>query len=382
MNFNLNLFNAVVAAGILQALFTFVWIWRQPVKNNRQKMLGAVLLVLALLAFKILLHTLDWWNTTTWRYFPLAIDTLLQPLLYLYTCSLTNKHFSFSRRQWPHFIIPTLFLIHAVVVYLCTAGVTDIAEKDLIAAQFRYNTVKLAEDILAIASAFIYGYGCFSIVNNYRKWLFAHESATRYQELTWLRNLLLGSVILVLLLALSSLAANIFHWPYAFNYLVIFYVYLVLLIYFLSFRGYEMAFSGERIPPYPASKESGPEKEMPSAELSPGLADALVKLMQEDKPYLDPELNMSRLARLVGVPAAQVSAAINSHFGQNFRNWVNSYRVEEVKKRLANPAFSHLNIAGIAFDCGFNSEASFYRIFRQFTGQSPKAYLKSLKSRD
>jgi AraC-like DNA-binding protein len=55
---------------------------------------------------------------------------------------------------------------------------------------------------------------------------------------------------------------------------------------------------------------------------------------------------------------------------------VNSYRVEEVKKRLGNLKYEHLSLTGIAFDCGFNSEASFYRIFRQQTGYSPKSYLQ------
>ncbi len=109
--------------------------------------------------------------------------------------------------------------------------------------------------------------------------------------------------------------------------------------------------------------------------------DALVKLMLDKRPYLEPELNLASLAAMSGFPAAQVSAAINHYFGQNFRNWVNSYRVEEVKKRLADPANAHLNMTGIAFDCGFNSEASFYRIFRQFTGQSPKPYLQSLHNK-
>lgn len=221
----------------------------------------------------------------------------------------------------------------------------------------------------------VYWYWCFNLVRSYRKWLFSNESATQYQELTWLRNLLIGSIVLVILLGLSSLAANIFHWPHAFNYLAVFYIYLTFAIYFLSFQGYAMAFSGS----WPARHQPRP---LSIPKFSPNIHDALLKFMKEEKLYLDPELNLGRLARLLDLPPAQVSAAINSGFGQNFRNWVNGYRVEEVKNRLSSQAFSHLSMAGIAFDCGFNSEASFYRIFRQFTGQSPKSYVESLKTRN
>jgi AraC-like DNA-binding protein len=84
------------------------------------------------------------------------------------------------------------------------------------------------------------------------------------------------------------------------------------------------------------------------------------------------------MAHHIGYPATAVSAIINQSFQMNFRNLVNKYRVEEVKIRLKSPP-SHLSILGIALNCGFNSEASFYRIFRQQVGLSPNDYIRKNK---
>jgi AraC-like DNA-binding protein len=69
-----------------------------------------------------------------------------------------------------------------------------------------------------------------------------------------------------------------------------------------------------------------------------------------------------------------LSATINTCYGKNFRNLINDYRVEEAKRKLGDPALSHLSVLGIGLESGFNSEASFYRIFKQHTSLSPAAY--------
>jgi AraC-like DNA-binding protein len=71
-----------------------------------------------------------------------------------------------------------------------------------------------------------------------------------------------------------------------------------------------------------------------------------------------------------------VSRIINSELNKNFRNLVNEYRIEEVKARFKDPSSSQFSILGVAYKCGFNSEASFYRIFKNLVGLSPKEYLQ------
>ena len=74
-----------------------------------------------------------------------------------------------------------------------------------------------------------------------------------------------------------------------------------------------------------------------------------------------------------------LSQVINEQLGVNFFNFVNQYRVEEFKERLADPSNRNFSLLGIAFDSGFNSKSTFNRIFRNTTGLTPSRYRESLK---
>lgn len=75
-----------------------------------------------------------------------------------------------------------------------------------------------------------------------------------------------------------------------------------------------------------------------------------------------------------GLAEREISAAINQGLDKNFYAFVNEFRVEEVKTRLVDTKYGHLTILSIAFEAGFNSKATFNRIFKAYTGISPKAY--------
>jgi AraC-like DNA-binding protein len=98
--------------------------------------------------------------------------------------------------------------------------------------------------------------------------------------------------------------------------------------------------------------------------------------MKNKKPYMNPELRLSDLSRELDIPAHKLSQVINTMADQNFFEFVNSYRVKEVKKRLPKTEYEHLTMAGIAEECGFNSSASFYRVFKQQTQMTPSQFLE------
>jgi AraC-like DNA-binding protein len=101
---------------------------------------------------------------------------------------------------------------------------------------------------------------------------------------------------------------------------------------------------------------------------------AIGMLLEKEKVYRNPTLTITELAKHLQLPTNVASYSISKAFDKSFRDLVNEYRVEEVKRKLADPAFSHLSILGIALDSGFNSEASFYRVFKKHTHVSPKEY--------
>jgi AraC-like DNA-binding protein len=103
----------------------------------------------------------------------------------------------------------------------------------------------------------------------------------------------------------------------------------------------------------------------------------LLDLMQSMSPYLDPELTLPDLAEKIGLPAPQVSQIINQQLGKNFNDFVNSYRVEAVKSMLAEGRQAQLSLLGIAYECGFNSKATFNRAFKKHTGFAPGEWMSA-----
>lgn len=105
----------------------------------------------------------------------------------------------------------------------------------------------------------------------------------------------------------------------------------------------------------------------------------IVRLMEEKRLYREPNFTLDDLARELNTQRHYLSQAIGSESGQTFFTLVNRYRVEEAQQKLASPAFAHFSILGIGLDCGFNSKASFNRVFKEYTGQTPSQYKENLQ---
>lgn len=107
------------------------------------------------------------------------------------------------------------------------------------------------------------------------------------------------------------------------------------------------------------------------------LNEKLIKYMLEEKPYLNPELTLPELATNLEFSRNQLSGIINQVHKKNFYEFVNEYRVDEVKRLMNDPANKHLKMISLAYDAGFNSKASFYRIFKQLTKMTPSEYFST-----
>ena len=101
-------------------------------------------------------------------------------------------------------------------------------------------------------------------------------------------------------------------------------------------------------------------------------------LIQEEKLYKNPELNITEVAKKLHTNVAIVSKTINQGFQMNFNDFINNYRIEAVKIMFFNNEHKKSTLLGIAFDCGFNSKATFNRAFKKNTRISPKDYLNTI----
>lgn len=97
----------------------------------------------------------------------------------------------------------------------------------------------------------------------------------------------------------------------------------------------------------------------------------LFKIMEHDKPYLDPDFTITKLSEMIAVPSYILSHIINDELMQNFPAFVNNYRIKEAQERLKDPAWKHHKIASIAYECGFNSLSSFNTAFKKITNMTP-----------
>jgi AraC-like DNA-binding protein len=149
---------------------------------------------------------------------------------------------------------------------------------------------------------------------------------------------------------------------------------LAILIYWLGLKGYlHTKSSGQN----PATAKTKTNKVAVPAVTVENTIVALRKAMEEDQLYLDPELNLDKIVAYSGIDQKTISYVLNQHLLQSFNTFVNSYRIKAVKQRLRENPSSHLTLTGIAFECGFNSQATFQRTFKQFTQLTPSAYISA-----
>ena len=103
----------------------------------------------------------------------------------------------------------------------------------------------------------------------------------------------------------------------------------------------------------------------------------IASYMKTEKPYLNPDLNLSDLANSLDMNRAQLSQIINSGFQKNFNDFINEYRVNTFKEKLNLGEHEQLSLLGVAYDSGFNSKATFNRVFKKITQTSPSEYLQT-----
>lgn len=103
-------------------------------------------------------------------------------------------------------------------------------------------------------------------------------------------------------------------------------------------------------------------------------------LMENEKIFLDNDLNLPTVAEKLGISIHEASFLINETTKDNFYNFINKYRIEEAKRLLTSSKIDEFNILGIAFASGFNSKTAFNTTFKKLVGISPSQYSKEQKS--
>ncbi|MFK8042953.1 helix-turn-helix domain-containing protein [Congregibacter sp.] len=245
---------------------------------------------------------------------------------------------------------------------------------------------------------------CLRLVTQHRKRLESNYSNLDRISLIWLRNLLIGTMLVYgLWLAEEFFSADLLEGREWLD--VTLAASMVALIYTMGLLGLRQpAIFSTRSETSTHQRETAPAwgsdgshlhkvQQTPSLEktldppsqkyqrsaLSPELASSLVEeleaLMAAKFLFLDPNLSLSNLAQALSVSTNYLSQAINDQLKVNFFDCVNGYRVRHSLPLLAQ---SSTTVLEIAMDSGFNSKSAFYTAFRKHQGMTPGAYRKQM----
>ncbi|WP_347360121.1 AraC family transcriptional regulator [Rhizobium sp. Root1334] len=101
------------------------------------------------------------------------------------------------------------------------------------------------------------------------------------------------------------------------------------------------------------------------------ILDKIDRLLVDQKLSRDENLTLSRLARRAGVPARQISGAVNRLAGKNVSQYINDFRIAEACRLLRETG---MPVTAVMFECGFQTKSNFNREFRRVTSLSPVSW--------
>ncbi|WCO02301.1 helix-turn-helix domain-containing protein [Psychroserpens ponticola] len=101
-------------------------------------------------------------------------------------------------------------------------------------------------------------------------------------------------------------------------------------------------------------------------------------IIRKDKLYLNSNLDLTQIAKVLSVSIHEVSHMINEKTDTNFNGYINKFRIEEAKKIISKDKAKQYTIESIAYDVGFNSMSTFNSAFKKLESTTPSQYRNSL----
>jgi AraC-like DNA-binding protein len=302
------------------------------------------------------------------------------PFLFLYISALVREKYRLNVKDLFHFIPFILFNIYLLAVSLFPEISRNIRLDHVETIHEPPFLFKFFLTITALSGPayFMFSIRLFKILDIN---IFNNFSYSENINLEWLRKLVysFGSIwTLLMTVAAIHHVFHIFSWIFCTHGISLSLSVFIILIGYYGLRQREIFSSDARedfVTDQKINKYSGSGLKEHDAKR---YINILESFMEKGKPYLDPEINLPRLAESLNMPSHYLSQVINEHFGSNFFEFINRYRVEEIKRRIDDPAYKNLTILGIAFESGFNSKSAFNRVFKNTTGLTPSEYKRSL----
>ncbi|MFH0762239.1 MAG: helix-turn-helix domain-containing protein [Bacteroidota bacterium] len=291
----------------------------------------------------------------------------LAPILFFYVRALCLPHKTeIDDISW-HFLLPAIVFVYYILILIIRkepdepfSGITAWQQKEYLISQILLN-IQIAFYILLI----------FRLIRHSRIMIREHFSSVQKIDLTWLLFIILTFMLMWLtdltsfvLGETTNISDSVFEWLTILS-LSINLVFATAIVY----RGLQHPdIFG---PMQEQEKYSGSSL---TAEDNRYYARKLRIMMNETKPYLNPDLAIRELAENLGIHTKYLSQVINSQFNQNFFDFINGYRIVEAKRIMSSQTGNRKTILEILYEVGYNSKSAFNTSFKKATGMTPTQY--------
>lgn len=398
MLFTFGFYSSLLLISFTQGVVYSILLFLKAVKteNKSNYWLSVFIFLCSLFIAPWMLGFAGWYDNQPYRdfmfYMPFQHLFFLGPLIFFYTQSLLNPHFKISTKDFLHFLPGILYVLVMLFFWIYDVFIFK-------GYYFYENQVDKDFDTWYQYSGFISMTIYFGLSLRYYfqyKKLIVHVASNADALLfEWIRNYLFAFLSMICIKMFFTILSVFFPVLDSYKGSWWFFLMFSIVLYYIAITGYSNAVISKiafqlsvlhKQPAYLLSSNSVPEKTVIDIEhevfettSSPEILlwkSKIETLIQKEKLYQNPELNLTDLAKKLETNASVISKTINQGYRMNFNDYVNNFRIEAVKANLSNGEHKKSTLLGIAYDCGFNSKSTFNRAFKKNTGKTPKEYLK------
>ena len=312
--------------------------------------------------------------------FTYSMPAFSAAMLFIYVSTLSAEKRKFMPTSLFHFI-PFVLVNVVMLIYIFSM---PLVEREVFLEQTTFNTRPLFFHIFQFIMLIIvpvYLIWIYNLLKKHIKNIKQKFSCEDNINLFWVNFLLLSIAIFWLVLFATKLINGYYNTLQFNEFTLSISIFEIFLIIIIGYFGLKQGVIFISLPVQNPTEENTDKKYKSTGLSSEDAKDFLPNLlnyMKTEKPYLDGELSLIKLADLMNIPTHHLSQIINEQLKMNFFEFVNEYRVEEVKQKMMENQEGIYTILSLALDSGFNSKSSFNSVFKKMTHQTPKEYMHSL----
>lgn len=381
-----NVKELVILFAVLQAVFLVVVLLRIPTQNLLpNRLLSGLLICLSVLLLEyVWVYTHGYKSAPHLLGFSLPVCLVISPLYYLYALTLLQKKFNW--RVAVHGLPILLGLLLLMPFYVTDATTKVVWVEQVIGAGMDgFPTYCILVASFISVQMLVYFFSTYALVENYETKVKEESADVGVLTIAWVKTLSVSFCLFAVFFYLSAMEYLMLptgHDAPA-NVLVMGVVGFILMLAYVTYQHPDL-FALYEPGKLPAPEELKGKPKYQNTLLSAQQVDSykqqLVTAMEENKYYLNGELRLAQLAEALGIPAHHLSQVINVAFAQSFFDFINRYRVVHAKALICEGSdlkqgVGDGNILDIALASGFNSKASFNRVFKRETGVTPSNFL-------